>query len=256
MTFCGSALASCVVCDRSSSVADAPAPLALMLPWKSVWPSAQTITLPPLPETVASAEMLAPLCTSVCKALGTSAFLPWKSPPTNTVPPPVAPEASTLEPSRSSTRAPVICTRPPWPPAALALIEPLLTVVPLPPDRRMLPPGPASRPIASIRPWLLMASEVKAPAASAVSSTVPPSARIAPPFTIRASTAAASTSMLTGPPMFRRTREPAAISASPRGVSIRPRFSILAAISATKPPSLARRLPWFTTPAAEVPLKR
>ncbi len=73
----GSALDGSVLDDRSDRTADAPAPLALMLPWKSVWPSAQTITRPPLPDTVASAAMRAPLSTRVCKAFGTSAFWPW-----------------------------------------------------------------------------------------------------------------------------------------------------------------------------------
>ncbi len=101
-----------------------------------------------------------------------------------------------------------------------------------------------------------MASDVKAPAPSAVSSTVPPSARMAPSFWIKASTAPASTSMLTGPPMFRRTREPAASSTSPREAWMLPRFSILAAIRATKPPSLVRMLPWLSTALPELPLKR
>ena len=106
-------------------------PRASILPLKDVVPSAHTTTLPPLPESSALALMLAFVPTTVAFAVGTPPW-PCRSPPTSTVPPPAAPEASIAALPNRPTRSPSTCTVPPvWPvPAPVAVMEPVTTASP------------------------------------------------------------------------------------------------------------------------------
>src|SRR6187549_3750548 len=72
-------------------------------------------TLPPDPDSVALASIVAWLPTTTCRAFSMNGSSPWKPPPTDTSPPPVAPVASMeLAPNRP-TRSPVSVTLPPRP---------------------------------------------------------------------------------------------------------------------------------------------
>ena len=86
---------------------------------------------------------------------------------------------------------------------------------------------------------------------------MPASARIAPPFSINASTLPCSTASFTGPPKSSVTLEPAPSSTWPWLASSVPAFVIFAAISAIVPPPLpsptACTLPWFTMALLESP---
>ena len=88
-------------------------PLALMLPPKAVWSFDHRTTLPPLPASRASAEILTSVPTTAALALRTEASFPWNPPPIFTVPPPASPDTSTTALSNSPTLSPVITTAPP-----------------------------------------------------------------------------------------------------------------------------------------------
>ena len=90
-------------------------PRALMVPAKFVKPSAQTMTLPPFPFVMASADKTLCLSTTVTFAVFTP-FPPWKSPPTKTSPPPASPLASIVA-FLKATLSPKIFTFPPVFPA-------------------------------------------------------------------------------------------------------------------------------------------
>ncbi len=90
-------------------------PRAAMLPWKALWPSAHTTTVPPAPTSVALASILAWLPTLTWLALAMPASAPCRPPPTRTAPPPLAPLASSaLSPNRP-TRSALRLMLPPLP---------------------------------------------------------------------------------------------------------------------------------------------
>ena len=103
-------------------------PLAVMLPYARVVFSAQIITFPPSPFAVASAVMEVCGPTYVNVAFRTSGFLPWKSPPTRMVPPPVEPLALRLPDPVTPTSLPSILMLPPLPVLLDASSKPLLSV--------------------------------------------------------------------------------------------------------------------------------
>ena len=94
-------------------------PRALMLPWAWVVASAQTMTLPPLPVSVASALRPAPASSVVVLALAMSGLAPWTSPPTRMVPPPLLPLTSITAWSVTLTFSPRTSTSPPLVPVAV-----------------------------------------------------------------------------------------------------------------------------------------
>ena len=112
-----------------------PAPLASMRPPTCVtllafFTSLHNTTLPPTPWLVALASMLAPCAMATCVAWRMSP-LPCQSPPTNTVPPPVAPLASILLVLDSTILSPISTILPPLLVRLVALSWPLfLTTAP------------------------------------------------------------------------------------------------------------------------------
>ena len=106
-------------------------PLAEIAPPKAVALSDHTITVPPLPETRASAVRAAPGWTQVVWALVMVASLPWKPPPILMEPPPLSPLTSTLAVEVTSTSSAWTVTSPPlaWVPAVMV---PDTVALPLP----------------------------------------------------------------------------------------------------------------------------
>ena len=152
-------------------------PRAAMLPWKVVLPSDQTTTWPPLPLSVALALMRALAPTTVWLAVGTSPA-PCSAPPTSTVPPPAAPNASIVALPKRPTRSPSTLMSPPRSPVAAPLASslPETWVIPLlPPSITMLPLRcPMDR--ACTTPSRLSTVSAKPARATARISAMPPSA--------------------------------------------------------------------------------
>ena len=106
---------------------DAP-PRALAVPANRVAASDHTTTRPPSPCAVALACSTAPPATATMSAWRTAASLPWKPPPTRTLPPPVAPEASSCAWLPSRMRVPCTTSAPPWPCSDVASTWPSMCV--------------------------------------------------------------------------------------------------------------------------------
>ena len=96
---------------------DLSPPRASMFPAKEVSPFDQTATWPPAPLRRALASMLVVFAMTVCCASLIAVSSPCKPPPTETVPPPVAPLASIEVVSNSPTRSALTATVPPRPAA-------------------------------------------------------------------------------------------------------------------------------------------
>ncbi len=141
-------------------------PRAEIVPAKSVRPSAQTITSPPVPVSCASAEIVAPLATLVECAFRTPGSLPWSPPPISTVPPPSPPDASTTAPLPSSMRSATAVTWPPVPVAPVAFTSPSIRVTPAPSIWIVPPVSPEAS--------VLLAAPSRTDVA-ALNTTVPPS---------------------------------------------------------------------------------
>ena len=101
-------------------------PLAVMSPLKLVRSSAQMLTVPPLPLSVALARITAPCSITVSSALGVILFRessvassaatpPCTSPPICTSPPPSVPLALITAPVKIPTRSALMTTLPPTP---------------------------------------------------------------------------------------------------------------------------------------------
>ena len=131
-----------------------------------------------------------------------------------------------------------VSINPPSPPfGALASSLPPTSILSLvPPSRRILPFLPTLSVCASTTPVFLMTVRLKDSAAFAVSRIVPPSERIAPPFSIRASRIPSSIWSLTTPPRSSVTLLPAPRATVPPWALMVPSFEILAAIMTTSPP--------------------
>ena len=172
-------------------------PFAEILPKNCVALSAHTITLPPLPFSVASALSLAFWLTKVLLAFWIAEFFPWKSPPTKIVPPPVLPFTLILPASKIPTFSPSICTLPPLPADDCAEISPLLMTV-FAPVSRTIPPSETIL-SASILPLLLITEVIRPSAARALINTWPPPTLIKLLFSIKVFILALSTCTLIKP---------------------------------------------------------
>ncbi len=151
-----------------------------------------------------------------------------------------------------------VSMKPPSPPfGALASKVPPSSILSLvPPLRIIFPFGPVLKLWASITPVFLMTVRLSALAAWAVSKIVPPSERIAPPFSMRASMMPTSTWSLTTPPRSSVTLLPAPRATVPPWALILPSFEIFAAIITTSPPLPsfpAMMLPWLIIPFELLP---
>ena len=192
----------------------------------------------------------------VCSAFR-SGPLPCQLPPTSTVPPPAAPDASTSAPLSSMTRLPRTEACPPRSP------------VPRPdtstkPSTRVMPSSPPS---ITTRPWrmptlractmplTLSTVSANAPRAAARRSTVPPSAWMRPSCCRRllASVALAWKKIRPSPSTSTSTLLAAAMPMRPPVASMLPLLVTEGATSATVPP-WAVMLPWLiTAPRARSP---
>ena len=222
-------------------------PPAMLLAWLL-----HTAMEPPSPDCVASACNDAPASTVVLAACGRPSP-PRAPPPTRMLPPPCAPEASTLPPT-STSRSESSCTLPPCTP--LASMAPLSTVLPPLPTRRTTPPS-VLMPWASMTPLLLTRLVNRSLAAEACSTTVPPSACSLPLFATAASSASSRrcrAPVTCTPTRPSPSKSSTALSAPsrlmlPRLATIRPSFSTLPPTRLTEPPLAAWMVPWLTTPA-------
>ena len=176
-------------------------PCALMLPLATVWllgllMSEYSTTCPPSPACVALASMVAPAAIVTLVAWRISP-LPCQSPPTSTVPPPVAPPASIRLPAASVMSSPSSTILPPRLTRLLASSLPLLRITPACrlasalADRMIKPPGAStalrlSTKVAIAAGVVVMPARVCWPskfkliASPAASATVPARATITP----------------------------------------------------------------------------
>ena len=181
-------------------------------------PSVVTVTLP----AVKAASMVPAMVASMLMFTGSinqSAALTW------------APACTSKNLPEVSTKPPSADTMPPkfiWPPCANNTTSPFWLVLSW---------------LASIRPVLLITLLAKSAAACEVSNTVPPSALMAPPLSIKVSKSSLSTNNFTGPPKSKVTLLPAPNKTLPPLAVRLPSLLIFAAIKATVPPSAARMLP-------------
>ena len=205
---------------------------------------------PPLPwpvkPPVASAKAVAPGPMYTAWALRRLASRPWAPPPMRRSPP-LAPEASTTDPSSKATCRPCSVMLPPAPAAPRALVRlpaPACTVSD--PVSHTWPAGPVPRPSARTSPcWLTSA---------ACKSMRPPAAITWPRFSASPAGAVSRTARCGKPESTRSTLRPAASSTWPSGASIRPSLRTPAVpISSTRPPLSVRNSPWFSTPASAWP---
>ena len=131
------------------------------------------------------------------------------------------------------------------PPAAFSVPPTFSVPWAMSPIKKIWPFSPVARALASMLPLWLMAAVASVLAALAVRYTRPPSARMAPPCSIRASSAPCATSIFTGPPRSSVTRLPAPISTWPWGAVMLPVLTMRAAISATVPPAVVLMSAWL-----------
>ena len=218
--------------------------------------SLQNTTWPPLPLPVASARAVTLASAVTLVALAMAASWPCQPPPTLTVPPPVAPLASSSAPPSSAMVLPVTTMAPPRPSAEVASSVPATCVAPFAasPSSRMRPLR-ATRPCASITPVLLTTLPSTASAPRALNVTRPPSAAMRPLFSTAASATPRSTRTLTRPSPWksRLTVSPAARAVLPPGVAMAPVLTTRGATRATTPPEAVRIVPWLTTAPAPAP---
>ena len=154
--------------------------MAEIVPAKLVCLSDHTTTLPPVPLAVAFALIVLLASILTVRACG-SGPVPWRPPPICTVPPPVAPEASSVA-AFSAICCPVTVIAPPLPVGLLASSRPeTCTDPPAPPESTMLSEVP-DRLVASITPDMLMAWRAMFCAVAADSCTLPPGAETVPLF--------------------------------------------------------------------------
>ncbi len=204
--------------------------------------------LPPSPRCVASAWMLAVGAIHTASAWRRLGSRPCRPPPTVMVPPPVAPEASSMAPSSSAIWRPLSVSPPPVPPALPALV-----LLPVPSVSRscasstMRPPWPSPSASARTMPsWFTSA---------AIRSTCPPAAAMRPRFSAVPAGASSRTAMCGRCVSTSSTLWPAASSTWPPGASIRPslRTPALPPTSRMRPPSSACSVPWLTSAPAVSP---
>ena len=143
----------------------------------------------------------------------------------------------TFSASSMFTCAAEVSIKPPLPPVgALASSVPAALTVPLcMSPSNLIVPLRVSIVCASITPVLLTTVFSKSPAAWAVSTTLPPSARIMPPLLTKAPTAPALTATLSKPSPATSSvmARPAARATEPRRAWIVPSFDTLAPSKAT-----------------------
>ena len=124
----------------------------------------------------------APSSTDTISAFGSAAFLPWKSPPTSSVPPPALPVASSTAVPAMPIFWPSSVISPPCAPASvpLASMRPATVVMPSrPPSMTMRPPRcPMLR--ACTTPSMFSTVSAKPARAAARTSATPPSASTLP----------------------------------------------------------------------------
>ena len=169
---------------------------------------------------------------------------------------PLVARVVTLTVSAILTCAAEFSINPPSPPlgAEASSVPPTLIVpICMSPINIIWPFSPEAKVRASITPVLLITLTANLPAALAVRYTRPPSALIAPPFSIKVSIAPCVVCSLTGPPRSRVTWLPAPSSTLPALAARLPVLVILAAISAIVPPLVAVMLPWLMMALLEVP---
>ncbi len=167
--------------DTSTSPPSPPAapPRTLAPPANCVRSVDHRTTRPPSPCAPASAASVAPACTATLRAGGSaSAWPPWKSPPTRTVPPAALPLASSRAVPASWICSPSTVIAPPCVPAAsaLAVTAPVTRVKPARPPSITTWPSRSARPLARTVPARLSTVSAKPARAAARSSALPASA--------------------------------------------------------------------------------
>ena len=233
-------------------------PRACIEPLNEVAPSAHTITVPPLPVSMALAVTRAFGPTTVWLAVATPPP-PCSAPPTSTVPPPAAPDASIEALPNKPTRSPSTFTVPPvWPaPAPETSMLPLTTVSP-PIARSVTMPLCSDTLLARITPVWLTAVARAPSRVLAISATAPPSAWMLPALATLARSAPSSTEKLTrrSPATSTRTREPANRATEPPSALIAPLLMTCGAASTTKLPGATLMRPSLRTSPPALPPSR
>ena len=190
-------------------------------------------------------EMLLPGALPMTKSCGSISQVPVR---------PAAEAVVTRASALMLTCAAEVSIKPPSPPSgALASSVPRTSMVPvcMSPSSRIVPLR-----FSIVRAWivpvLLTTVFNRSPAACAVSSTCPPSARIIPPFSASALTAPLDTATFNRPSPVTSmvTASPAASATLPSRAAMTPWLLTLRPISATCPPSAAVIVPRLTTDPA------
>ena len=247
-------------------------------PDATIWPAMlvcsvlNTVTVPPSPVVVARASTFAPLAMLTLFAVGATTDVPPVARasvvPTATVPPPAAPEAFTSAVGASDTDpVALISTAPPFVPAvtpAAATSPPIVSDPPTP--RSTTVPVRLPTLSAAILPPASTSAPTIPSTAAAVSSTVPPSARITPLFVTSALTCCPSapigacptclvTSIDNSPSPYKSTVCVAAPASTtvPIRATIVPEFATAGATSAARPDCATLIVPALTIIAFGLP---